>query len=94
MRTKKRITDIQTAVDLYFSTDRLSNKDIMKLFDCCEGTAANLKKAAKEQEAQDGKMSPSTTTVNTVSAFKAWGVNIKDLVKRLEQYKKIKGVTT
>ena len=53
MRTKKRITDIQTAVDLYFSTDRLSNKDIMKLFDCCEGTAANLKKAAKEQEAQE-----------------------------------------
>ena len=89
MKTKKCVRDIQTAVDVYYQSDRVGNKDIMRLFDCGEGTARKLKSMAREQEAKDGRISPSTTTVNVVSAYKAWGIDIADMVRRLKQYQKL-----
>lgn len=82
MNTRKK-ADIQKAVELYCSTDRLNNKDIMALFSCSTSTALQLKKLAIEKECELNTMPPSPTTVNLLVAFKAWGIDIKDCERRL-----------
>lgn len=82
MKTIKRIKDIDTAIDIYLNQDRVGNREIKRLFGCCATTATKLKTLAREQESKDRIVSPSSTTVSVVSAYKAWGVDIKDLIKR------------
>jgi hypothetical protein len=82
MKTIKRIRDIDTAIDIYLNQDRIGNREIKRLFGCCDTTAIKLKKLARERESKDKIVSPSSTTVSAVSAYKAWGVDIKDLIKR------------
>lgn len=91
MKTIKRIRDIDTALDIYLNQDRISNREIKLLFGCCTTTAAKLKSLAKEQESKDRIVSPSATTVSVVSAYKAWGIDIKDLVKRKKLKNKLFG---
>lgn len=82
MKTFKCIWDIDTAIDIYLNQDRIGNREIKRLFGCCNSTVVKLKSLAKEQESKDRIVSPSSTTVSVVSAYKAWGVDIKDLIKR------------
>lgn len=91
MNTRKCITDIGAAVKLYLTCDRLGTAEIIKLFGCSSATAVKFKKLALEQEKKDGLLPPSRYTVNTASAFKAWGININELKRRVAEYEKLKG---
>lgn len=91
MKTIKRIRDIDTAIDIYLNQDRIGNREIKRLFGCCATTATKLKTLAREQESKDRIVSPSSTTVSVVSAYKAWGVDIKDLIKRKKLKNKLMG---
>lgn len=91
MKTIKRIRDIDTAIDIYLNQDRIGNREIKLLFGCCASTAIKLKTLAREQESKDRIVSPSSATVSVVSAYKAWGVDIKDLIKRKKLKNKLMG---
>lgn len=87
--TLKRICSNDYALDLYLDEDRIGIQDIMKLFNCKESTARRLKDLAKQQEQTDGIVSPSKTTVSIVSAYKAWGIDIHQLIKKRELKQKL-----
>ena len=91
MKTIKRIRDIDTAIDIYLNQDRIGNREIKRLFGCCATTAIKLKTLAREQESKDRIVSPSSATVSVVSAYKAWGIDIKDLIKRKKLKNKLMG---
>ena len=91
MKTIKRIRDIDTAIDIYLNQDRIGNREIKRLFGCCATTAIKLKTLAREQESKDRIVSPSSATVSVVSAYKAWGIDIKDLIKRQKLKNKLMG---
>lgn len=91
MKTIKRIRDIDTAIDIYLNQDRIGNREIKRLFGCCATTAIKLKDLAREQESKDRIVSPSSATVSVVSAYKAWGIDIKDLIKRKKLKNKLMG---
>lgn len=82
MKTYKHIRDVDTAVDIYLNLDRIGNREIKRLFGCGDSTASKLKAMAREQESKDRIVSPSASTVSVVSAYKAWGIDIKELIKR------------
>lgn len=81
--------DIREAVELYFTTTALGNAEIQRLFNCSTSKAKGLKDIAREQEVKDGVIQPSPNTVNTVSAYKAWGLDIRDLKKRLVEHQRL-----
>ena len=83
--------DIENAVLLYYERHSLSSADIKSLF--CHASATTiykLKLMARKQAEADHSMSYNSTTVNTASAYKAWGLDIDDLEKRLAKIRKIK----
>lgn len=81
--------NVQEAVKLYLTTTAVDNADIRRIFGCGSTTASKLKKLAHEQEIKDGILQPSPYTVNTISAYKAWGLDIKDLKKRYIEHQRL-----
>lgn len=84
-------TDVQinTAVSLYYAKTELTTRDIMDIFDCSETTARNLKKAARTVQDTEGTPSYNARAVNTETAFRVWGLDIKRL-ERAQQHPKIR----
>ncbi len=89
--TKVRIpqlTDIKTAIRMYYERTELSNKDIETLFGKhSSSTIAGLKSMARQKMTENNTPSWNAQRVNTEVAFEAWGLSIDDLEKR---YKKLK----
>ncbi len=82
-----QITDIETAIKLYYKRIELSNADIRELFgDLGPATVSKLKKKAREVMNRENTPEWSARNVNTEAAFKAWGLDISDLERR---YKKL-----
>lgn len=85
------ITDIKTAVELYYSQITLGNADIEKLFGKhSKRTIAKLKKMAKDEMQQRSIPILNSLRVNTDAAYEAWGLDINDLERRYEKLKKLK----
>lgn len=84
-----QIADLATAIRIYYSKLELDTLDIKTLFPtACEGTILKLKKKARELMAQNEVPVYGTYSVNTRTAYSAWGLDIIDLEKRLEKLKK------
>lgn len=85
--------NVDLAIEYYLNADRLGSQEIMNLYDCGHSTAAKLKKMAKNQESEDRIITPSRTTVGILSAYKAWGIDAEELIRR-QQIKQnlLKGV--
>ena len=80
-----QLTDVRKAVELYYSRLDLSNADIKELFgNIGHDTIAKLKALAEKQRMEDGVSKWSATRVNTMCAYKAWGLDIEDLEKRVK----------
>lgn len=86
------IASLETAIRLYYSKVELSTEDVKELFPSVKGkdTISRLKRKAREVMIEDGKLSYNALAVNTEAAFKAWGIDIDDIVKRYETLKKFK----
>lgn len=79
-----QLTSIETAIDLYYSRLELSNSDIVRLFGSIGAeTIIRLKDAAKETMNDEGIYLLNPRYVNTTCAYKAWGIDITDLERRL-----------
>lgn len=82
-----QITDIETAIKLYYERIELSSSDIVKLFGKIgASTVVKLKRKAREVMTEENTPIWNAQNVNTEAAFKAWGLDIADLEHR---YKKI-----
>lgn len=86
MKTVIRPTDIGLAIELYYSNMDLSNSDIKRLF-CVTGheTVAKLKKMAREEMVRCGITPWNPRSVDTKCAYRAWGLDIKDLETRYDK---------
>ncbi len=86
-----QITDIETAIRLYYERIELSNADIRELFgDLSPATISKLKKKAREIMSRENIPEWSAQNVNTEAAFKAWGLDISDLERRYKKLSSIK----
>ncbi len=82
-----QITDIETAIRLYYERIELTNADIRELFgNISSATIAKLKRKANEIMTRENTQMWSAYSVNTEVAFRAWGLDISDLERR---YKKL-----
>ena len=87
-----QIADIETAVRIYYEKIELSSKDIQELFPGAKGasTITRLKGKARERMAEEGALVYNSRCVNTEVAFRAWGLDIEDLEKRLAKLRRLK----
>lgn len=78
-----QITNIDTAISMYYRYPEIGTKEIEKLFNKhSKSTISRLKKLAQKCMIEDNIYSHGLYKVNTECAYKAWGLNIQDLEKR------------
>ena len=88
--------NIDAAIELYYSQNELSNRDIKKIFGCGDTYAVNLKKAVLEKAPKED-VPPvvfDAKNVNCEYAFAVWGLDIDELVKKykkLQSFRKLRG---
>lgn len=85
-----QITDIRTAIELYYTRLELDNADIKKLFGVTSNTTVGkLKTLVREIMAEKNILFRDPRCVNTIVAYEAWGLNIKDLEERYTNLQKL-----
>lgn len=85
-----QITDLGTAIEIYYSRSELSNKDIERLFGhLSTATISRLKGKARQKMIEDNVPCWNASLVNTKVAYKTWGLAIEDLEQRYEKLKKL-----
>ena len=78
-----QITNIETAIKIYYSYPEISKKEIAQLFSTnSKSTICKLKKMAYKNMIENDVYSMGVYKVNTSCAYKAWGIDIDDLEKR------------
>ncbi len=78
-----QISSLETAIRIYYERTQLTNADIKQLFGAkANTTIVKLKEAAREVMRQENAPMWNATSVDTESAYKAWGLNIADLERR------------
>lgn len=81
MRTRA-ITNIDTALRIYYEKDELDNKDIKELFNgLSDSKAVAMKKEVLKEMAERKIPQFRKHTVNTDVAYELWGINIERLEK-------------
>ena len=88
--------NIEAAIEIYFSQNELTNKDIKRIFGCADNYACRLKRAVQEQAAKEDvrPLVFDAANVNAEYAFRVWGLDIDELVskyKKLQKFRKLKG---
>ena len=85
-----RVNDIAYAVEVYYSCLELTNKEIRKLFNVTsESSVWKLKELARKEMAEQKAKTFNPRSVDTMCAFKAWGLDIDDLERRYKRLKKL-----
>lgn len=85
-----KISDLKTAVRIYYEYPELGNKEISELFEpISSSTITKLKHIAFERAQEYGIKTNYLYTVNTDNAYKAWGLDIDDLIMRLNTLKSL-----
>ncbi len=88
-----QIASIETAVQMYYEKIALYNKDIITLFPGIgSATVIRLKQIAREKANEMGRMQYSDRSVITDCAYKAWGLDIAALERRLNKLRKYQKV--
>ncbi len=85
-----QITNISTALKIYYAHSELGNKEITALFGRrSSATISRLKRIAKKEMNTKGILSYGANKVNTEVAFDVWGIDVKDLEKRIRKLKEL-----
>jgi hypothetical protein len=80
---KRAISDIDTALRLYYEKDELDNKDISLLFGgIVPSTVSSMKKEVLAKMAEENITRFRYHTVNTEVAYRVWGIDVEKLEKR------------
>lgn len=85
-----QLKDIDIAIQIYYKYPEITAKEIQLLFvKNSKSTINKLKKLAQKQMIEDNINTLSLNKVNTSCAYKAWGIDIKDLENRRNKLKKL-----
>ncbi len=85
-----QITDIDTAISIYYRYPEISTKEIIKLFNKhSKSTISRLKKLAQKKMIEENVYVYGMYKVNTDCAYKSWGIDIQDLEKRRNKLQKL-----
>jgi len=85
-----QITDIDTAISIYYRYPEISTKEIVQIFrKHSKATISRLKKLAQKQMTEDNIYTYGMYKVNTECAYRAWGINVEDLEKRRNKLQKL-----
>ena len=86
----KRITDIDTALQIYYRYPEIGNKEIKELFGGL-GSAAltKYKKAVQGEQIKQNVKTSQLYTINTEVAYEVWGIDVAELEKRRDKLKKL-----
>lgn len=85
-----QITNLETAIRIYYECPRLANVDIKKLFGpLCGAKIAKMKEAAREKMREENVPIWNVSQVDTAAAYKAWGLDIDNLVSRYKKLSKL-----
>lgn len=86
-----KISSVEKAVEIYYSNYTLGNRQIKELFGgVCNQKVSELKKAARIQMAIDDVPNWYGSEVNTIEAYKAWGIDIDELKNRFLEFRRLK----
>lgn len=90
-RMRCRVTNIETAVRIYYQYPELSSKEIKELFgkNLSSSTLSKYKNMAKVIQAKRNIYTVGMSTVNTESAYEAWGLDITNLENRLKKLREL-----
>lgn len=94
--SQERQFSIETAIELYYSQNELSHKDIMRIFGCSPSHATQLKKRVADRMAKEDAhpLVFEAKNVNCEYAFETWGLDVEELeikYKKLQKFRKLKG---
>ncbi|MDR2600415.1 MAG: hypothetical protein LBC73_09080 [Oscillospiraceae bacterium] len=83
------ITNLDTALRIYYSNSELDNKSIIELFGqrISSATISKLKKVVKDEMSRQNIMSYGLNRINTALAYETWGIDVVDLEKRRKKLK-------
>lgn len=89
------IRDIGLALEIYYSMPVIGNQEIGKLLGTqTYSVISRYKKKALEQMEKDNVPLWDAHTVDTESAFKAWGLDIKNLELRYKKLQALRGTNS
>lgn len=88
-RKRRRLPNIKTAVEYYYTKVELTTTDICELFGVSISGASRLRKDALELMAEQKVHCWLPHAVNTTTAYAAWGIDIEDYEKRLAKLRKL-----
>ena len=84
------ITGIEDALRIYYSNSELGNKEITALFGRrSTATISRLKRVAKDEMTARNILSYGANKVNTAVAYEVWGIDVKDLERRMKKIKEL-----
>jgi len=84
------ITSIETALSTYYNHSELGNKEINALFGRrSANTVVRLKRLAKDEMSARNMISYGANKVNTKVAYEVWGIDVKELEKRMKKIREL-----
>ena len=84
------IVSVEAAVKVYYKYLELGNPQLEELFGKrSPNTFSKLKKAAWKVMQEDDMFTTNASRVNTSAAYRAWGLDIDELMKRYTRLQKI-----
>ena len=82
--------DIETAIRIYYQNPEIGNAQIKELVcGISETTIGKMKRIAQKLMTERGQRAFRPYTVNTVTAYEAWELDIDDLERRQQKLKKL-----
>ena len=84
------ITSIEAALSVYYNYSELGNKELIALFGRrSANTVARLKRLVKDEMSTRDIISYGANKVNTKVAFEIWGIDIRELEKRMKKIREL-----
>ncbi|MCL2588791.1 MAG: hypothetical protein FWD84_05215 [Oscillospiraceae bacterium] len=84
------IQSIDHALKIYYKHSELGNKEITALFGRrSSATISRLKRQVKHEMAKREVLSYNANKVSTPVAFEVWGLDVRDLERRMKKIKEL-----
>lgn len=87
--TIPRVSSIRCAVEIYYTYNDLSTKEIALLFGCSSTKARQLKKPVQALMRDRGIMQKTECCIDTETAYEAWGIDIAALERKMTRAEKL-----
>jgi hypothetical protein len=85
-----QIKGIEDALKVYYSNSELGNAEMTALFGKrSSATVSRLKRIVKDEMTARGILSYGANKVNTSVAYEVWGIDVKDLERRMKKIKEL-----